>query len=235
MWLIYRGDKRLKALCKLVSYCSYRGLRALGFHIEVQPQVIDVLNGPGLVVCNHLSYMDVLILSSIKPQCFVTSVEMKETPFLGWLTQLAGCVFVERRNKQNISQEIFEMTSALQRGLRVTFFPEATSTNGESVLRFRTPLFQSSIDSGVDVVVLCLNYKYVGAQPVSLNNRDVVCWYGDMPFFSHCWEMTRHRRIVVELITAGKISPQHVENNKELALAAQQKVAELYLPFKSLS
>jgi len=69
--------------------------------------------------------------------------------------------------------------------LKVTVFPEATSTNGESVLRFRRPLYQAAVQSGCPIQPICINYRAINGFPVRKENRDDVCWYGSMDFFSH--------------------------------------------------
>lgn len=142
-----------------------------------------------LLVSNHMSYIDVLIAAAYNPGCFVTSVEMKKTPFLGQICQLGGCVFVERRNKKNLKNEIKEITQSLENGLDVYVYPEATSTNGEEVIRFRRPLFHSAIDSKAPVQPFTLNYLNLNDQKVDRQNRDEVCWYGDMTFFDHLWNI----------------------------------------------
>lgn len=164
------------------------------------------------IVSNHLSYTDILIISSIVPTSFVTSVEMKNTPFLGQIIQLAGCLFVERRNKKNILNEIGDIENALNKGLNVTVFPEATSTNGEQILKFKRSLFQSAMNTKVDVLPLTLNYKKINGASITKGNRDIVCWYGDMEFASHLWDLCKVKSVEVEILSVGAIPSQNEEN-----------------------
>lgn len=183
----------------------------------------------GLIVCNHLSYIDVLILASLRPACFVTSVEIKETPVLGQISSLAGCLFVERRNKTNLSQEIKELTQALKMSIPVVIFPEATSTNGESVLRFRRPLFQSAIDAHVPVVPLTLNYQTVDGERVSQANRDLLCWYGDMSFVPHLWNFLKIKQTLVTIDMAETIVSSDLDTLvQESHLSVSQKFKPFY-------
>lgn len=181
-----------------------------------------------LFVCNHLSYLDVIAFLSLSNFRFVTSMEVKKTFFLGQITQLAGCLYVERRNKQNIAQEIGQMTDALKRGENVIFFPEATSTDGETVIRFRTPLFNSAIASQVSVVPMALRYLAISTLPVSRANRDTVCWYGDMEFFGHFWKVLKEEYIYMKIELCQEISTQHNSTPIELAQSAHQMVLEKY-------
>ena len=94
-----------------------------------------------LIVSNHLSYLDVLAMISVLNTRFVTSMEVKHAAGLGWITDQAGCLYVERRSRKNLKTEINEISKALEGGFYVVVFPEATSTNGDGVLRFKRPLF----------------------------------------------------------------------------------------------
>lgn len=208
---------------RILTWSAKRTLWILG--IKVHPIGWENLkNTPGsLFVGNHLSYLDVLVISSQIPTCFVTSREIKETPFLGQICQMAGCLFVERRNKNGIRREINEIRTGLSKGLNVTIFPEATSTNGESILRFRAPLFLAAAQSQQAVVPVCLNYRNVGGKPLSLANRDFVFWYGDMAFAPHLWALCGVGSIDADLVVLRPIST--VENHDPTQLAALSQAA----------
>ncbi len=186
-----------------------------------------------LVVSNHLSYLDILILASKLPSCYVTSLEVKRTPFLGQLTQLAGCLYVDRNTRQNLSQEVSELREALNSGFNVTIFPEATSTNGEEVLRFRRPLFEASIATGKPILPVTINYKTINSKEVSFQNRDYLCWYGDMEFFGHFITLLTQKNITVEVVLAEPFLPTLLPL-LDLAQISHQKVSESFRTFKPL-
>jgi 1-acyl-sn-glycerol-3-phosphate acyltransferase len=181
-----------------------------------------------LLAANHLSYLDVIALMALSTYRFVTSVEVKKTFFLGHITQMAGCLFVERRNKNNIHDEIREMTESLKRKESVFFFPEATSTNGEAVLRFKIPLFQSAVDSGCPILPIAIRYLSISGNKVTTLNRDIVCWYGDMTFLDHFWQVLREDHIVLGMKTGALIQVEADSNLINLSELAQKTVAGLY-------
>lgn len=189
------------------------------------------LNRNYLIVSNHLSYLDILIIAAKIPTAFVTSTDIKNTPFLGQIVTLAGCLFVNRKNKENIKNEIKELREALNYGINVVVFPEATSTNGDEVLRFRHPLFEASIATSSPILPLTINYKRISKVPVNLNNRDIVCWYGDMGFFSHFLKVLEQKEILVELNISEPFTPSLI-NSIEAALKSHQIVSN---NFKSLN
>lgn len=207
----------------------------MGIKATLSPRLVQQPKGrSALVVGNHLSYLDILILAGHMRLCFVTSVEMKETPFLGHITFFGGCLYVERRSKENLSAEIKEITRALQEGHNVVVFPEATSTNGEAVLRFRSPLFQSAIDAGAPVLPIAINYTKIDGAPVTLRNRDRVCWYGDMTFHGHFTDIITAKSIEVQVDCSPLMFPAPDQTSKDLALLAHQEVATMYRPLATI-
>lgn len=185
-----------------------RLLRELGFESRFQhPERLEELDGGALIVANHLSFWDVLILASRFPCLFVTSVEVRDTPLLGWIARLGGCVFVERRDRSGINREISELVSELRAGHKVVLFPEGTSSNGGQVLPFKRSLFRAAVESGCPVVPICINYRAIDGKPIDAVSRDWLFYYGDQKFSEQLLQVTRLRRIVVELEILEPILP----------------------------
>jgi 1-acyl-sn-glycerol-3-phosphate acyltransferase len=233
VWLfIRRRWKRvLWANRTLENYAAF-GLWVL--NVKVRPVGIEKARAAGsaLYVGNHLSYIDVLVFSSNMPACFVTSMEIKEAPVLGQVCTMAGCLFVERRNKMNIHREVAEMSEGLAAGCNVAIFPEATSTNGEQILRFRRPLYVSAIDSGRPVIPFCLNYHTVGGKPIDTRLRDTVFWYGDMDFVPHLWALAGNGGTLVDLIFLEPIPTSEGDDPTELAARSQAAVESVFKPVR---
>lgn len=137
---------------------------------------------PYLVVSNHLSYLDILVIASVMPSVFVSSVEVRAEAFLGFLARCGGTLFIERRNKSSLKQEIGAITGALKEGLNVVIFPEGTTSNGESVLPFKKSLMETAFLSRCNVLPVCIQYCDENDK-LSGPRNDSVCWYGDMAFF----------------------------------------------------
>lgn len=185
-------------------------------------------NTGSLIVSNHLSYIDVMVISIFYPSCFVTSIEMKNTFFLGQLCEAGGCLYVERRSRMNLDREVDDITHALSSGLNVVVFPEATSTNGDEVKRFKRPLFRAAINSGANIVPISMNYKSINNEQVTTFNRDTVFWYGDMTFFSHFWEMLKAKRIDVDVVVGEEIHAKKHTDETDLAQVSHLAVSSRY-------
>lgn len=194
----------------------------------------DAVNArPGqnyLIVANHMSYLDVIFLASWRPAAFITSMEMKRTPFLGQITDMGGCLYVERRSKENIHNEIGEIEEALKRGFDVVVFPEATSTDGSALRSFKRPLFAAALRAGVPILPVVIQYEYLDGQPVTRANRDALCWYGDMDFASHFFNLMRHRRIDVRLTVLPEIPVKPESTRDTLMDQAFNEINGRYRP-----
>lgn len=197
--------KARRILISIISFYSRLGLMFMGVKVVQRGEMSSTQNS--FIVCNHLGYLDVLVMASKLRACFVTSLEMRQTPFLGQLCEMGGCLYVDRRSRENLSKEISMLTNAMKAGLNVCVFPEGTSTNGSEVLRFKRPLFQSALEAQVPVSVMVLNYQSVDGSAVSALNRDSLFWYGDMSFLPHLWEFFKLEQVVVELSFVSELVP----------------------------
>jgi len=234
LWVIFRKKIFILklVLIKIINYHCKVILQVL----NVQVNIIDKSNfenkqTPFFYVSNHLSYLDIIILFAYFPSCFITSREVRETPLLGLITALAGCIFVERRNKSKIEDEINEIKVALANRLSVFIFPEATSTSGEAVKSFKRPLFKAAIETNSAIFPLTINYTKINNQPINRKNRDWVCWYGDMTFLNHFLNLISLKSITVNIIISNTISPL-VHDKTSLALQAHTVVEREFIPFQ---
>lgn len=223
-WIFFEPDKLCLKRSQLISFFSALGIKLLNVKIELIGEIEKYKNR--LYVCNHMSYLDILILSSKYSSAYVTSLEMKNTAVLGWITQLAGCLFVDRQNKINIAKEIEEITDALENNINVTIFPEATSSNGEAILRFRKPLYNAAVMADKEVQALCLNYKKIDGEDFNIFNRDKVCWYGDMEFAGHLWNLCGLNQIQVELKVLDRLDVKVYSDCSQLASKSQELIEE---------
>lgn len=192
-----------------------------------------------LVVCNHVGYSDIMMIAAKLTGLFVTSNEIKETPLLGWICERAGCLFVERRkskrSKEGREQELFEIADAIKHKHNVIIFPEATSTNGDTIKEFKPGLLQVAIDNEFAILPVTINYKEIDGSPDIRANRDKVFWYGDMTFFDHFWTFLGLDHVKAEVTIDQPIPIKATNNKAEVAELARQAVLRNYLPLASSS
>jgi 1-acyl-sn-glycerol-3-phosphate acyltransferase len=188
--------RQRKTLAGNTSFIARQMLRAFGITVKVNhPANLNILDTSNhLIVANHVSYLDIVVLSSIYPFVFITSLEMLETPFLGDITRVGGSLFTNRKKYTSLPQEINNFAEALTKGFNVVLFPEGTSTNGETIREFRKSLFQTSIIAEKPVLPICVRYRTLDGKPFKTQaERDIVCWYGDMTFIPHFFRLLGHK------------------------------------------
>lgn len=130
-------------------------LAVLGVRLEIEGEACE---GPALIVANHVSWLDVLAISALRPSLFVCKSEIAAWPALGWLLGRADTIFMRRGSAVAASQAVVVASHQLKTA-SVAVFPEGTSTEGDEVLPFSPALFQAAVDAGCPVQPLALNYS----------------------------------------------------------------------------
>jgi 1-acyl-sn-glycerol-3-phosphate acyltransferase len=169
-------DKQRLARAAWLSRSSRRHLKIFNY----SAQVFGDIPQRGLLLCNHLSYLDVLAISAVTPAVFVSKAEVRRWPLFGWFAAIAGTVFVNRERRQQVGQVNLEVEQALAAGALVVIFPEGTSTNGETILPFRTSLLEPAARGNHDLAIGWLHYELEDGDA-----RQEVCYWGDHSFFPH--------------------------------------------------
>jgi 1-acyl-sn-glycerol-3-phosphate acyltransferase len=221
---------RRKARARTTSFFSVIALAVCGVHVGVHHRE-RLGRGPHgrLVVANHVSYVDVLVLASLSPMVFITSVEMKHTPLLGLLASWGGSLFVERRRPAGLRKEIDEIARVLREGISVVLFPEGTTSNGERVHPFKRSLFDSAVAAGVSILPLCLRYTAVNGEALVRTNRDSLFYYGGITFFAHVPRFLALRSIDAELFVLKRIAVESGTTRKDLAAMAHDSISKAYV------
>ncbi|HOJ49733.1 MAG TPA: lysophospholipid acyltransferase family protein [Spirochaetota bacterium] len=186
----------------------------------------------GLIVANHLSYIDILVLISEVPSIFISSVEVEKTFLLGYIVKLGGAIFIERRSRKDIKKEIEKITKKLKDGFNVAFFPEGTTTNGDKIKGFKSSFFESAAESSVNILPVCIFYDKINNKDINESNRDKVFYYGNMKFFSHFFKLLFVKNIKIRVDFLEPI--KDLKDRKELSQIAYEKVSYKYNLLKKL-
>ena len=197
-------------------------LRVLGVELTVvgQPPA-----EAGLIVSNHLGYLDIPVLAACLPTVFISKSEIRHWPVLGRMATTMGTVYVKRERKRELPAVNRAISEALERGDSIVLFAEGTSTNGASLQPFRTSLLAPAADSQLAVHHVCLHYQTEPGDPPASN---AVCWWGDMEFAPHALELIGLRRIHAR-ITFGS-NPVREADRKLLAEKLWQAVDQDFIP-----
>jgi 1-acyl-sn-glycerol-3-phosphate acyltransferase len=183
---------------------------------------------PLLLVSNHISYLDVIILGSVFPFRFTPKQEISGWEGISSCCRVLGSVFVDRRvGKINESME--KLRTALQQREVISLFPESTTGSGVRTLSFKPGFFNlaEAPIAGVDLVVqpAAIIYTHIGGLPIDSCQWPKLAWYGDMELVPHMWELLTLGRINVTLEFLPPASLREHEGRKGLAAHCHQAVA----------
>ena len=178
--------------------------------------------GGYVIIANHVSYVDGIVLGSIFPILFVSKREVRSWPIVGQWNLLCGSIFINRQRKEEVGALVEEMTRKLKHEANILLFPEGTSTNGEKMLPFQTVPLAAPLRNRSIIVPVTLTYKSINDQPVSTANRDFIYWYGEMDFVSHFWNLLALGGVEVLVTIQPKIECFRYEDNSN----GRKKLAE---------
>jgi lyso-ornithine lipid O-acyltransferase len=171
--------------------------RLLGFRVTVTGALPE--RGACLVVSNHVSWIDILVLSRIGHVSFVAKREIAGWPLFGWLAKLQRTVFVDRDRRHATGRSRNELAERLSRGERIVLFPEGTSHDGASVLPFKSSFFAAAVE-GVAIVPVTLVYREHWGLPLTRRTRPHFAWYADMPLMRHLWQALQSVPVGIDVI-----------------------------------
>ncbi len=194
----------------------------LGARVEVRGQPP---RGSFLLVTNHLSYVDVVVLGSCLRCCFVSKAEVRHWPLIGVLSRIGGTIFIDRDRRRDVVQAGGAIQRVLEQGNAVVFFPEGTSTAGDEILPFRSSLLEPAAALARPVHHATLRYTTPPGQPPA---RWSVAWWGDMDFLPHFLGLLRLRGFRAEVAFGAE--PVQPADRKSLAVRLHGAVASRFLP-----
>ncbi len=196
--------------------------RILGVRVDLVGTVPH--QGPLLIVCNHVSWLDIVVLSSIAPVSFVAKKEVGRWPFFGSLARLQRTVFVDRDRRHATGGSREEMRRRLREGDMLVLFAEGTSGDGRSVLPFKSSFFASAELPGVLVQPLSLAYRSHRNLPMNRRVLPAYAWYGDMELAPHLLGAVRTGPVEVTVVCHPPLSLSGELDRKGLARHAEEQV-----------
>ena len=223
LWISVLGlPNRWKIISRLNRNYTLLLRLILNIKVSVTGDEGQLERGGYVIIANHVSYVDGIVLGSIFPIIFVSKREVKSWPIIGQWNVLCGTIFINRQRKIQVASLIRQMTRKLQQEANLLLFPEGTSTNGEGILPFQTVPLAAPLRNRSIIVPVTVTYKTIDDQPVTTANRDSVYWYGDMEFVTHFWNLLALRGIEVLVTIQPKIECFRYSDNS----AGRKKLAK---------
>jgi 1-acyl-sn-glycerol-3-phosphate acyltransferase len=229
LWIsVLRLPHRWKIISRLSRSFTFLVRTILNIKVTVVGEERCMESGGCVIICNHVSYVDGIVLGSMFPIVFVSKREVKRWPIIGPWKTLCGTIFINRQRKNLVACLVREMRQKLNQETNVLLFPEGTSTNGERILPFQTAPLAAPLRNRSIIVPVTLAYKRIDDEPVTAANRDLLYWYGDMEFVPHFWKLLSLRSIELIVTIQPKIECFRYKDNctgrKKLAIDCYNRV-----------
>ena len=183
-------------------------LKILGIRLSIKGRPSE--RKPLILIGNHCSYLDIIILGSVLPVCFVAKSEIKSWFLFGTLASLQNSIFIDRRNFKALDS-LKKISKNLSSNFAIIIFPEGTTNNGKRVLKFRASLFKIFEDDptlGLQNFSLC--YTHINSMPLDNRMRPNIAWYGEMNLITHLKRLLHYSSIGAKLQFHPTIVPHGV-------------------------
>ena len=174
----------------------------------------------GLLVCNHLSYLDIVVLSAVQPCAFVAKRDVATWPLFGWLARAAGTIFVDRERRLSSPVVVGLIRNAIASGSVVVLFPEGTSSDGTTVLPFKSALLESAVQLRCPVAATAIQYALDEGSVA-----DEVCYWRDMTLVPHLLNLFFKREIRSNC--SFSVPKIRVGDRKEIARELREEIMSM--------
>lgn len=203
---------------RAITAWSRRLLKMLG--IDARSGTAPMIPGGALLVCNHVSWIDVFLIFTAQRVHFVSKSEVRGWPVAGWLAHRTGTLFIERSRRTDTTRVNAEMRTLMQGGAWVAVFPEGTTSDGRGLRHFLPSLLQPAVELGCPVVPAALRYRTPAGE-----HSDAPAYIDHMSLWQSLAQIVDAPGLVAELQFGEPIPP--TTHRRELAAQAEAAVARL--------
>lgn len=190
---------------------------------------------PALILSNHVSWLDVSVISALSPVVFVAKSEVAGWPVFGWLAKLQRTVFINRQARHQTGAATREIAGRLLGGDAVVLFAEGTSSDGTRVLPFRSALVgavhhalgNSAHHASITVQPMSVAYIGFGGVPIGRALRERVAWYGDADLMPHLARVLASGAVDVTVSWGEAIAYDISADRKAIAREAEKSVRRM--------
>ncbi len=204
-------------------------LKIIGIRIHVHGELER--RTPLLLVSNHVSWKDVMVLGAATDVTFVAKAEVRGWPLFGTLARLQRTIFVEREQRRKSADQADDMARRMGAGETVVLFPEGTTSDGNRVLDIKSSLFGAAISAIshspnglVHVQPVALAYTRIHGLPMGHYHRPIAAWPGDVALLPHLSAILREGALDVDICFGETIIVSSTTNRKQLSQQAELQI-----------
>ncbi len=204
---------------RLTSYWAKGIARIINLEIRVHGNPDNVRGG--LIVSNHLSYLDIISHSSVFNVRFSPKSTLRSWPLLGRLISMNRPVWVDRTSRQSSKKTLEEFGETMLHGINLLVYPEGTTSDGKhGVLPFKSTSFEAVISANFPVFPILTFYR-------QKSEEQTVCWFGDMDFLPHVWSVIGLPCIVADIYILDQVVPEKI-GRKEFSARINEMMSEKF-------
>ena len=232
-WLIWMALVSLRIAYRRDRWSSIQGmagqiqkwgrglLRIFNIKLTVHPP--DAEYHGGLVVSNHMGYVDIFVHSALCRMRFCPKSDVKSWPVLGWYAELTHPIWIDRRSRLKSKDALNEFCLTLEHGIPLIVYPEGTSTDGKQVLPFKTSSFEVAAAGGFPIQPVVTIYRVPAGS-------DSPCWYTDIGILPHLWQLLGIPSIQCDVYVLPQIRAEG-RSRKELSELTYRTIAEAHAEY----
>ncbi|HEX3097542.1 MAG TPA: lysophospholipid acyltransferase family protein [Usitatibacter sp.] len=210
---------------RLVRWWSAKLVRIAGLRVEVAglgPGHGEAAPAAQMLAANHISWIDIFVVMSVRPARFIAKSEIRDWPVAGWIADRAGTLFIRRARRHDTARINDRVHDALEQGDCVGLFPEGTTTDGAELLHFHTSLFEPAIANAATIHPAAIRYEHAdGSRCTS------VAYVGEMSFMESMAGVLGGRGVTARLSFAPPIAPAAGMDRRAAARIAHERIASL--------
>jgi len=195
-------------------------LRIWGIDLEVRGKPVTL--GPALLVCNHISWLDILVIHATRHCRFVSKSELRDWPVLGTLATGAGTLYIERAQRKDAMRMVKDMANSLRKGEVLAVFPEGTTGDGIGILPFHANLIQSAIEAEAPIQPLALQFVDAKTNEISMAAR----YIDDDTLLDSVWS-TLNARGLKAVVNFGELQQSQERDRRTWAHDLREEVMRL--------
>lgn len=203
--------------------------RSIGLKVRVQGHLSQ--ERPLMLVSNHVSWKDIMVLGSVADVVFIAKSEVRTWPVFGWLARLQRSVFIERNIRRKTGAQISEVSARLNAGEVVVLFAEGTTSDGNRVMPFNSSLFgaaaaalPSAPEGKVHIQPVSIAYVGIHGMAMGRYHRPVAGWPGDVGLGSHMLRVIRSGALDVDVIFSDPVAFDSAADRKKTARLVEARV-----------
>lgn len=163
-------------------------------------------DGATLFVANHVSWLDIPAIISVRPMRFVSKSDVRGWPVIGWLVACGGTLFIERRSRRDAQRVVHQLAQALRDGDQIAMFPEGTTSDGHDLLPFHANLLQAAIAAQVPVQAIALRFSDANGRISS-----AAAYIGEMTLMQSLWAVASATALTVHVVVLPPVASLGLE------------------------